>query len=93
MTYVAAVLAVALLAGAATVAVRSRRTAYRDLVRDTVIVSLTAGAVFRGVLWSDSRELLVLRNAQMIHEGDPVPIDGEVVVDRRRIEFVQRVSA
>lgn len=64
----------------------------RTLERRSVIVSLTTGKAFRGVLWAKRGPLLVLRNANLLAEDGPeggVPMDGEVVVERSVVEFIQ----
>jgi len=55
----------------------------------TVLVNLTTGRAFRGVLFEVRGDLLVLRNAEIIEEGRVVPVEGSVVVERSRVEFVQ----
>ncbi|MFI0914316.1 hypothetical protein [Streptomyces abikoensis] len=45
---------------------------------------------FRGVLWAQRGPLLVLRDAELLEAGrDPQRVDGEVVVERSRVEFTQ----
>jgi hypothetical protein len=69
--------------------------AYRRVVlHRRVVVNLTTGKAIEGVLWDEQGPLLVLRDA-FLHEGGtngPVPMDGEVVIDRARVEFVQAAS-
>lgn len=62
----------------------------RTALRKRVLVNLTTDKAFRGVLWAQRGPLLVLRGVTL-HEGGrpPVPMDGEVVVERSRIDFVQ----
>ena len=55
----------------------------------TVLVNLTTGRAFRGVLFEVRGDLLVLRNAEIIEEDRVVPVEGSVVVERARVEFVQ----
>ena len=63
---------------------------WRRLVRLSVIVNLDTGRSFEGVLWSSAGGLLTLKNAAMLEAGrEAVPVDGEVVVDRARVEFLQ----
>lgn len=57
-----------------------------------VMVNLTTGAAIEGVLWGDRGPLVVLRDARLHNEGGSAPLDGEVVIERTRIEFVQVVS-
>jgi hypothetical protein len=66
----------------------------RVAVRRQVIVNLTSGAAFRGILFRQAGPLLVLRNAELLAAGEqPMPIDGEVVIERSRVEFVQIVGS
>ena len=61
----------------------------RTAVRRQVVVNLPDKA-FRGILWAKRGPLLILRNAVLLHPGAPeVPVDGEVVVERARVEFLQ----
>lgn len=62
----------------------------RTLERRRVVVNMNGGRAFAGILWARRGPLLVLRNAVM-HEpgGATVPLDGEVVVERARVEFIQ----
>lgn len=56
----------------------------------TVIVNLKTGAAFRGVVWRRRGPFLVLRNTTMLrNRQEATPVDGEVVVDRAEIEFIQ----
>lgn len=68
------------------------RRSYRDFLARTLIVNLKTGHAFRGVLWSESRDLLVLRNAQLHAHGDTTAVDGEVVIERANIDFIQAVG-
>lgn len=65
------------------------RRAYRDLIADQVVVNLKSGKAFSGVLWDDRKELLVLRNATLHEHGTDTQVDGEVVIERTNIDFVQ----
>ncbi len=57
-----------------------------------VIVNTRTDRVFRGLLWRKRREYLVLRNAEMLRErGAAAPVDGEVVIERGNIDFIQVV--
>jgi hypothetical protein len=70
--------------------VLSERWESRSQARRRVLVNLDTGRTFSGVLWSKTGDWLVLRNAEMVERGAaPVPVDGEVIVERDRVEFVQ----
>jgi small nuclear ribonucleoprotein (snRNP)-like protein len=55
----------------------------------TVLVNLTTGRAFRGVLFEVRGDLLVLRNAELIEEDRVVAVEGSVVIERARVEFIQ----
>ncbi|MDW4900657.1 MULTISPECIES: hypothetical protein [Streptomyces] len=61
----------------------------RTAVRRRVVVNL-ADKAFDGVLWAKRGPLLVLRDARLLEAGrEPQPIDGEIVIERSRVEFMQ----
>lgn len=61
----------------------------RTAVRRRVVVNL-ADKAFSGVLWAKRGPLLVLRDATLMQHGAAdTPMDGEVVVERSRVEFIQ----
>ncbi|VXC30923.1 conserved hypothetical protein [Microbacterium sp. 8M] len=55
-----------------------------------VVVNLDDGSSIEGVLYRDPGNLLVLKNA-IYHEpgAEPAPLDGDTVIDRARVLFVQ----
>lgn len=58
----------------------------------TVIVNLANDreTAIRGVLWQSRGTWLVLRNPQAIQPGrPPAAIDGEVVIERQNVTFMQ----
>ena len=66
---------------------------YRKIAMNRrVVVNLTSGAAIDGVLWDDRGPLIVLKDANLHNEGGSAPLDGEVIVERTRIDFVQVVS-
>ncbi|MFI9012592.1 hypothetical protein ACIGZI_01000 [Streptomyces griseus] len=49
-----------------------------------------ADKAFSGILWAKRGPLLVLRDAALLEAGrEPQPVDGEVIVERTRVEFMQ----
>lgn len=61
----------------------------RTAVRKRVVVNL-ADKAFAGVLWAKRGPLLVLRDVVLMQHGAAdTPMDGEVVVERARVEFIQ----
>lgn len=61
----------------------------RTLLHRRVVINLTTGRSFTGLLWAKRGPLLVLRDASMRESGQAFPLDGEVVVERHTVEFVQ----
>lgn len=64
---------------------------YRRLVlHRRVMINLTTGKAIEGVLVKQAGPLLLLKDARL-HEGggEPVPLDGEAVVERDRVDFMQ----
>lgn len=57
-----------------------------------VLVNLTSGSAVEGVLWDDRGPLIVLKDCSLHAEGGSAPLDGEVVIERDRIDFVQVVG-
>ena len=64
----------------------------RLVVRRRVLVNLTTGQAIEGVLLRQSGPLLVVVNATL-HEpnAEPAPLDGEAVIERDRVAFIQAV--
>lgn len=64
----------------------------RTAIRKRVVVSL-ADKAFAGVLWAKRGPLLVLRDVTLMQHGAAdTPMDGEVIVERARVEFIQAVT-
>lgn len=64
----------------------------RTALRRRVVVNLCDKA-FTGVLWAKRGPLLVLRGAELLEAGrSPQPLDGEIVIERARVEFIQVVA-
>jgi NifB/MoaA-like Fe-S oxidoreductase len=61
----------------------------RTVIHRRAIVTLLTGRAFEGVIFAKRGPLLVLRDAAMLEGGRRVPLDGEVVVERARVEFMQ----
>lgn len=59
-------------------------------VRRRALVQLTDGRALGGVLWAQRGPLLVLRGVRLHEPGcDPVSMDGEVVVERCHVLWIQ----
>lgn len=70
-----------------------RRSAFR--LRKRVIVSTHAGYGVEGVLYERNGRILVLRDARVTSNGEdrpPVPVDGELLLDRDQVVWVQVVN-
>lgn len=66
----------------------------RYAVARPVSVSLRAGPSIDGLLLAQRGPLLVLTGARLLEEGSPpVPLDGEVVLERAAVSFVQVLAA
>lgn len=86
------VLTIAALAILATIGwhLAERVWARRLMLRRRVLVSLTSGRALTGVLWVRKGRLLVLKDASLHEQGtEPAAMDGDVVIDRDRVEYVQ----
>lgn len=58
-----------------------------------VIVNTKTDRAFHGVLWRRRWGYLVLRNAEMVRDREgTVAMDGEVVIERANVDFIQVVS-
>jgi small nuclear ribonucleoprotein (snRNP)-like protein len=66
------------------------RRVYKALLTERVIVNLRSGKAFAGVVWEERFDMLVLRDVTLF-EGrtQGQPMDGEVVLDRQHIDFIQ----
>lgn len=62
----------------------------RNRLRHRVVVTLKSGSAFKGVLYEADSEALVLREAEQINDSrGPVPVDGELVVLRADLDYLQ----
>jgi small nuclear ribonucleoprotein (snRNP)-like protein len=58
-----------------------------------VLVNLKTDKALRGVLFDQRGDVLVLKDTVLLEpNADPVRIDGDVVVERANIDFVQIVA-
>ena len=57
--------------------------------RRRAVVTLKDSTSFAGVLWAVDKHCLVLRNASLIEDRAQTKVDGEVVVLRAEVSFVQ----
>lgn len=62
--------------------------------RRRVVVNLVDDQAITGILWRRHRKLVVVRNAQLVQPGrEAVSMDGDVLIERDRINWVQIVGA
>lgn len=55
-----------------------------------IVVNLDDGTTIAGVLFQQAGPLLVLKNAHLVaSNAEPVPLDGDVIVERSRVVFIQ----
>lgn len=65
----------------------------RYLYLRQVIVNTKSDQAFRGVLWRRRGGYLVLRQAVMLRgRGETTPVDGEVLIYRENVDFIQVVG-
>lgn len=64
---------------------------HRYVVAREVIVNLDSGNAIHGVIVRQTRQLLVLRNAELHQPASPspTPIDGEAIVNIADVDFIQ----
>ena len=82
--------AVLFLAAGIGIHVFDRVAAQRLMIRRRVLVQLHSGRAFTGLLWRRRGGLVVLKSAEMLEPNNqPVSMDGDVILDRSEIEYVQ----
>lgn len=89
----AAILAVGLVVAALVVVGPGRDRLLRERLCDKVVVTLKSGSAFSGVLFKVDDRAVILRDTQALGaglNGDHVAVDGELVLFRTDIDFLQR---
>lgn len=67
------------------------RSILDERLLDTVVVTLKSGTTFSGALYAEDEGAVVLCNAsQLQRDGTLVPADGEIVLFRSDVDFIQR---
>lgn len=67
------------------------RSILDERLLETVVVTLKSGTSFRGALYAEDSGAVVLCRAEQIgSDGVRVPADGEIVLLRESVDFVQR---
>lgn len=90
LEFVVVVLLGAAAAGALLRLVSDAVLTWRALIARRVVVNLKTGRALDGLLVRRAGDLLFLRNATALEPGaEPAPLDGEAVVARADIDFIQ----
>jgi hypothetical protein len=66
-----------------------RRSYSPVVLHRRVMFNLTDGSAIEGILWDERGPLLVIRDAKLHESGGPVPVDGDVILERDRLRFAQ----
>lgn len=66
----------------------------RSAIRKRVLVSLKTDKAIRGILWTTRGPLLVIKDPELLTMGGqpPVKLDGEVIIERSNVDFVQIIG-
>lgn len=90
----AGILAVGLIVAAAVLAAGTGQDRLlRERLCDKVVVTLKSGSAFAGVLFKADDRVVILRDTQALGaapSGDHVAVDGELILFRSDIDFMQR---
>ena len=66
------------------------RSYRRLVVHRRVVVNLVSGRAIEGVLVAQDGPLLHVKDARVHEPGaDPAAVDGDVVIERDRVDFIQ----
>jgi len=65
---------------------------WRYLVRNEVIVNLDTGSTFKGVMYDVRGSLLILKQAALLTPNNETPVDGDLCIDKGRVEFMQMLT-
>lgn len=72
---------------------RNRIRAYLDTVeRHRVVVHTKAGSSIEGILTALYPDDLVLEHASVLSSGGRLAIDGEAVIGRSEVDWIQRLG-
>lgn len=61
------------------------------ITRETVVIHTLSGASVRGVLVAAYRDCLVLAHATYLTADSTEPVDGEAVIPREQVAWLQRL--
>ena len=59
-------------------------------LREEFVITLVDGTAWRGVLYAVDAKTIVLREAAAMSENVRGPVDGELLLPRDRIDYMQR---
>jgi hypothetical protein len=64
---------------------------FAEMVRSTVVLHLDSGQSIAGVMLAEYEDVYALARARLLspNAGNLVPLDGEVLVEKRRVLFAQ----
>lgn len=59
-------------------------------LREEFVVTMLDGSAWRGVLYAVDGRTIILRAAEALSENARGPVDGELLLSRDRIDYLQR---
>lgn len=62
----------------------------RRRLREELIVTMRDGSAWRGVLYAVDHRTVILRSAEALTENARGPVDGELLLSRDHIDYMQR---
>lgn len=62
----------------------------RSRLREVFLITLDNGDAFRGLLYALDRQSVILRQTETVNGTEIKPVDGEIVLPRHRIAYMQR---
>ena len=62
------------------------------MARETIVVNQPDGTSIRGVLIAVHRDCLVLAHARVLGAEADTPLDGQAVIERSKVAWIQRLS-
>lgn len=68
----------------------SRDRLLNDRLRERFVVTLLDGASFDGLLWDVDEHHLVLRDARTVSAQGSAAVDGELILPRDGVAYLQR---
>jgi hypothetical protein len=62
---------------------------FRRYSHKRVIVNTKTGKTFKGILWAVRGPLVILRQAEIFESAHALPVDGELLIERSNLDFLQ----